>query len=208
MNTRVLVIGDSIVYGAWDTAGGWVDRVKAVMHARAVETQGATKVQVFNMGVGGDSSTRVLARLEHDITTRYKAGWPPVLVLSFGTNDGREKDGQAETSIEEFEQNVRDIIGIAQKYSDKILFVGTVPLGQPSVVFKDHEYFDDRVRSYDEKLREVVAEAGIRYVSLRTVFEAHGLDGLYAYDVVHCNDAGHALIAATVLPVLDELLSE
>lgn len=208
MNSRVLVFGDSIVYGAWDTAGGWVERVKAVMHRRTVESNGTSKVQVLNMGIGGDSSTKVLARLEQDITTRYSVSWPCVLVFSFGANDERTKDGVAETRPEQFEQNIIAILAIARRYADKILFVGTVPIGKPTVDFKDQEYSDDRVQQYDEKLRDLVKAAGAKYVPLRPVFEARGLDGLYVYDSIHCNDEGHALIAKTVLPVLDEMLAD
>jgi len=206
MNARILVIGDSIVYGGWDTAGGWVERVKAVMHRRTVESSGTSKVQVLNMGVGGDSSTKILARLEHDIASRYSTNWPCVLVFSFGANDERTRVGAVETSLEQFEQNVTAILEIARHYTDKILFVGTAPIGKPIVAFKDQEYSDDRVRQYDEKLRDLVETAGIRYVPLRPAFDAHISDGLFVYDDIHCNDQGHALIAETVLPVLDEML--
>lgn len=208
MNTRILVFGDSIVYGAWDTAGGWVERVKAVMHRRTVESNGASKVQVLNMGVGGDSSTKILARLEHDIASRYSASWPCVLVFSFGANDERTKDGVVETQLEQFEQNSTAILDIARRYTDKILFVGTAPIGEPTVKFKNQEYSDNRVRQYDEKLRDLVEALGIRYIPLRTVFETRGLDSLYVYDNIHCNDEGHALIAEAALPVLDEMLAD
>lgn len=207
MSTRILVFGDSIVYGAWDTAGGWVERIKAAMHLRTVESAGSTKVQVLNMGVGGDSSTKLLARLEHDITSRHSASWPFAFVFSFGANDERTKDGIVETTIKQFETNVKEIIDLARQYSDRILFLGIVPLAQSLVTFKDQEYSDERIRHYDDILQRVVEDAGLRYVPLRLTFASHSADILYAYDNIHCNDKGHALIADVVLPVLDNMLS-
>lgn len=206
MNARILVFGDSITYGAWDTAGGWVERVKAAMHLRTVESAGATKIQVLNMGVGGDSSTKLRARLKHDITSRHSASWPFVFVFSFGANDERTKDGVVETTVEKFEENTKAIIELARQYSDRILFLGIIPLAKPVVVFKDQEYSDERIWQYDKVLRRSAEKAGVRYVPLRPVFLEKDATSLYAYDDIHCNDNGHMLIAEAVQPLLDEMI--
>lgn len=203
---RVLVFGDSITYGAWDTEAGWVERLKREAHKQTVQSEGKIKMQVINLGVGGDSSTKILKRMKAEIEARYSASWPFVFVITFGANDERSIDGKIETPIEQFETNVKEIINIAKKHSNKIMFLGIPPIGKPVVIFKDQEYSDERVKQYEQRLQSIVVEAGIPFVSIRPVFEQVGLDNLYAYDNLHPNDKGHQLIAETVRPLLRELL--
>lgn len=204
---RVLVFGDSITYGAWDTQAGWVERIKRTAHELTVQSEGKNKIQVINLGIGGDSSTKILKRMPVEIEARYSASWPFVFVITFGANDERSIDGKIETSLEQFEANVKGIIALAKTQSDKILFLGIPPIGKPVVEFKGQEYSDERVKAYEQRLQTIVEGAGLPFVPVRPVFEQAGLDSLYAYDNIHPNDKGHQLIADTVMPKLMELLS-
>lgn len=202
MTLRVLVFGDSITYGAWDTQAGWVERIKRTAHEQTVQSEGKNKVQVINLGIGGDTSTKILKRMPAEIEARYSANWPFVFVITFGANDERSIDGKIETPMDQFEANVQDIISLAKSHSDKILFLGIPPIGKPVVEFKGHEYSDQRVKEYEEHLRAIVEGAGLLFVPIRPVFEQVGLDSLYTYDRIHPNDKGHQLIANIVQPVL------
>jgi lysophospholipase L1-like esterase len=204
---RILVFGDSIAYGSWAAEYGWVELIKREAHKRTVESKGSTKLQVLNQAIGSDCSSKILQRMECEIKSRYSASWPFVFIFSFGTNDERTLDGTVETSIEQFEENIKAIIRTARVYTDRILFVGSPPIGQPDAVFKGQEYSDERLKTYEERLRSVVQAENIPFVPIRPVFEQAGPDGLYSYDHLHPNDAGHMLIAAAVLPELDKLLS-
>lgn len=204
---RVLVFGDSITYGAWDTQAGWVERIKRTAHEKTVQSEGKDKVQVINLGIGGDTSTKILKRMPAEIEARYSASWPFVFVITFGANDERSIDGKIETPMEQFEANVKEIIALAKQHSDKILFLGIPPIGKPVVEFKGQEYSDERVREYEQRLQAIVEDAGLLFVPIRPAFEQAGLDGLYAYDFIHPNDKGHQLIANTVQPKLQELLA-
>ena len=205
---RVLVFGDSITYGAWDTEAGWVERIKKEAHRQTVESRGSNKLQVINLGIGGDSSTKILKRMPAEIEARYSANWPFVLVITFGANDERSIDGKIETPMEQFESNVKGIINLAKQHSDKILFLGIPPIAKPVVEFKGQEYSDERVKQYEQRMQDIVEESGLPFVPIRPVFEQAGLDRLYTYDDIHPNDAGHQLIAGIVKPVLDSLLAE
>ncbi len=203
---RILVFGDSIAYGSWAETG-WVDLIKREAHKRVIESQGSTKLQVINLGIGSDSSTKILQRMAAEIDSRHSSSWPFVFIFSFGTNDERISDDKPETSIEQFETNVRDIIREARTHTDKILFVGTPPIGQPLVVFKGAEYSDERVKTYEERLRTILESEDIQFVPIRPAFEQAGSDSLYSYDHLHPGNEGHKLIAATVLPELYNLLN-
>lgn len=203
---RVLVFGDSITYGAWDTEAGWVERIKREAHKQTVQSQGSNKLQIINLGIGGDSSTKILKRMPAEIEARYSASWPFVFVITFGANDERSIDGKIETPIEQFKINVQAIIDLAKQHSSKILFIGIPPIGKSVVEFKGQEYSDERAKEYEQHMQEIVENADLPFVPIRPAFEQAGLDTLYAYDNIHPNDKGHQLIADIVWPKLEELL--
>ena len=206
---RILVFGDSIAYGAWDTAGGWVERLKQDAHQRTVASGNVFKRQVINLGVGGHSSTEILARLENEINARHSNSWPFVFIFSYGTNDERTLDGEIQTSVQQFIENTNNIIATAQKYSDKILFVGLPPLPSAEIAFKRHVYSDERLKEYDRILQATVESAGVTFVPIRQVFLGVGMEELFGiHDDPHPNDKGHQLIYETVRPALDKLLEQ
>ena len=204
---RILIFGDSITYGAWDTEAGWVERIKREAHRQTILSEGKNKLQVINLGIGGDTSTKILKRMPAEIEARYSASWPFVFLITFGANDERIMNDKIETPMEKFETNVREIVTIAKSHSDKILFLGIPPIGKPVVEFKGQEYSDERVKEYEQKLQTIVEDAGLLFVPIRPAFEAAGLDNLYAYDDIHPNNKGHQLIADTVKPILDRFLA-
>jgi lysophospholipase L1-like esterase len=195
---RVIVFGDSIAYGAWDSQAGWVERLKKRAHTKTIDSNGEEKFQVINLGIGGDTSRKILSRMKSEITARHSPSWPLFTILAFGTNDARSIDGVAEVSLEEYEQNTQQIFSIAKEYSDSVLVLGMPPVGKSEVLFKGQTYTDSHVQEYDSLLRRVCEQSRLSYVSTRDAFEARGLDGLYTYDFLHPNDAGHGLIEETV----------
>lgn len=200
---RILVFGESITQGCWDTEGGWVDRLKREAHAKTVASEGATKIQVFNLGISGDTSTKILTRIEGEITARTSEQWQLRVVLCFGVNDSRVTDGVVAVPIEKFRENAREIIAKARRFTNDIIIVGTSPLGKPVVPFKASEYTDASVRTYDDALKEIAETAGIQYIPIRPVFEQEtDYPTLFSYDSLHLSDAGHALIAKTVAETL------
>lgn len=204
---RVLFFGDSIMYGAWDTQAGWVERLKREAHKQTVESQGDRKLQMINLGIGGDTSTKILARMPSEVQARYSPSWPLALVVSFGANDSRSQEGAIEVPLDQFTQNIQRIIALAKQHTNRLLFVGPAPIGEPVHVFKGQEYSDARVKEYERHMQPIAEEAGVPFVPLRPAFEAAGISSLYSYDYIHPNDAGHELIAKTVQPKLWELIS-
>lgn len=206
---RILVFGDSIAYGAWDTEGGWVERLKRDAHKRTVKPDNNFKRQVYNLGVGGHSSKEILSRLENEIISRKSKTWSLFLVFSYGTNDERSCDGIAQTSPEQFRRNNEQIIAIAKRHAEHILFVGTPPLVTPEVESWGRIYSDNKLREYESILREQVEEAGLPFLSVRELFESGGFGrDLNIKDDLHPNDAGHDIIFHAVRNKLEDMLSK
>lgn len=191
---RVLIFGDSIEYGAWDPDGGWVDRVKREAHKQTVSTEGVKRTQVFNLGVGGNTSRDILARIKNETEARLSPAWDLKIVLSFGANDSRTYDGAAAVPIDEFKNNACQIINIAKEFTKDVLVVGNPPLSAKEVAFKTSVFYDDLIKEYDETLAEVAANEAVPFVSIRDGLAGQQNDLLYSYDKVHMNEVGHELI--------------
>lgn len=202
---RILAFGDSITYGAWDSEAGWVERVKRYAHGRSLSTNGQRKIQVLNLGIGGDTSTKLLKRMPSEIEARYSASWPFVFIISVGTNDERTINGQIETTPENYRSNLQEIVSMAKKHTEKILLLGLPPLGKALVEFKGQKYSDDKVKEYDDILKNVAIETNTSYFPLRSVFESSGIGNLFVYDDLHPNDSGHELIAKQVIGYLENI---
>lgn len=200
---RILIFGDSIVYGAWDDQGGWADRLKRDAHRTTLDSEGEKKRQVFNLGIGGDTSTKILKRLEFEATSRHSASWPFVFIFSFCANDERAMDGDSETPIDRFQENIREIVDIAKQYTDNMLFVGAPPLAKPTVIFKGAEYSQERIDQYEDVTWSVLKEKGIPYVKSADLLRESS--GIHSYDGIHPNDKGHKIIYASVKAELEKL---
>jgi len=202
---RLLAFGDSITYGAWDTKGGWVERLKKIAHATTVESNGKNKIQVINLGIGGNTSTSLLARMESEIKSRVSANWPFVFIIAIGTNDGRTSNSEPEVPVEKFADNVNQIVTIAEKYTDKIIFLGIPPIGSASLDFKDQIYSDDTIETYSDVVERIANGRGVTFVPIRPLFESSESKNLFAYDSLHPGNEGHELIVEAILPHLENL---
>lgn len=208
---RILVFGDSITYGAWDSKGGWVDRLKQDLNQLYIETGDHINHchQVINLGVGGDTSTGVLKRIEAETQARYSPSWPCIIVIAIGTNDSRSVDepGNLQTPIEVYEQNLKQIIELAKQHSNQVLLVGPFPLAEEEVPFKNYYYSQAALRQYDEIITRGAEQASVTKVEMfELIIKRTDLAKLFFNDKIHPNDAGHELIASLVKPELEKLL--
>jgi lysophospholipase L1-like esterase len=202
---RILVFGDSITWGGYDTEGGWADRIKRQMITDFVGE--GEKHQLYNMGIGGETSTGLLARIEAETTARQSSSWQFAFVIATGINDTRDVDqpGNIETTPELFAENLHGIIQIAKKYSSKILVLGLTLAQSETLQFKNLTYKNDVIRAYDQIITDVTTAEGVPKVALLHALEDGAAKGLYVSDGLHPNDAGHELIASLVQPELAKL---
>lgn len=201
---RILVFGDSIAYGSWDIEGGWVDRLKRRAHAITIESGGETKVQVINLGIGGNTSTKLAARIDAEIQSRLSPSWTLGVVISVGVNDARTIDGAIEVTLEQYIGNIEHIITTVRQYTEHILLVGLTPIKKEEVVLKEQIYSDGRIQEYDQALERTANENKVSYIGLRERFVAGGLDSLFSYDDLHPNSQGHEKILQQVLPEIQK----
>lgn len=204
---RVLIFGDSITQGFWDSEGGWVSRIRKVYDAQKVDGSDDNPPSIFNLGVSADSSDDVLARLENE--TKARASEKLALVFAIGVNDSRTEADINFSTPEQYAQNLTAIIATARQFSDKILFVGLTPCVDTRtnpVSWGESGYTNTRIDEFDRILREVCEQNQVEYVEILQSFQKVQKQGELLPDGVHPNDQGHQLIAGLVLPVLQKLL--
>jgi len=135
---------------------------------------------IVNLGVAGDTSKEGLARLN-----QLDSYYPKVVILLLGGNDAIQKVPPAQTF-----ENLANIIVNIQSRGAIVLLVGV----RGGVL-------SDPYASQFKKLAD----------TYHTAYVTDALSGLFAnkqymYDEVHPNDAGYAILAGRIEPVLKSLL--
>lgn len=208
---RVLVFGDSITQGLWDTEGGWVDRLRK--HYDDLQIQDFNKDQptIFNLGISADTSRSVLARAEVETKARTLQGILPIVIVQIGINDSCAEPSGNMVPIGEYKTNLEKIIEILRPISANIIFVGLSACDEAKttpVSWGEYYYANKSIKAYEEQMRIVAEAAHIPFVPVFEEFtEAMQARELLA-DGLHPNNDGHAAVFEIVKPVLLPLLEE
>ena len=206
----LLILGDSIVNGYWDLKGGWAERLKKEIFKKNLEWDKDFYYLVYNLGVSGDTTTKLLSRFEDEVKAR-SGEEKFIFIFQIGLNDGQffYKNKKPQVSLEQFEKNLQTLIEKARKYSTKIFFVGLTPVDETAA--KKHKWWPESayryelVEKYDQRLKKICEEKKIGYVDLLTEFKKKGNKKLLL-DGVHPNTEGHKLIFKTVKRFLNKNL--
>ena len=203
---RVLIFGDSITQGFWDSEGGWVSRLRKSYELQKIERKNDDPATVFNLGVSGDSSDELLARFENE--TKARANEELTFVIAIGVNDSRTKADVNFSDIQRYKQNLEEILKHAKQYSDKILFVGLTPCVEERsnpVSWSDTGYTNARIKQFDDALRGFCEEHQVGFIEMFEPFQKAQNKQELLPDGLHPNDEGHQLIADIVGPELRSL---
>lgn len=203
---RVYAFGDSLVTGTYALQGGWCDQLKRDLHRITNEATDGTKFQMYNLGIGGETSSGLTVRLATELVTRHRVSWPAVVIIGTGKNDSRLTDGQPEVSVEEYEANLDYCIDLARELTDKIILVGLGPCAEEEIKFKQYTYSRQRLVQYDTVMTKVANRQAAIKVDVYQSLLAAEADVFYR-DGLHLNDAGYDIIYNAVKPVLLNFLS-
>ncbi len=118
-----LVFGDSIVYGAWDKEGGWVQRLRKFLEEKQED------VLVYNLGVSGDTTDSLLERFQAEAKARLKDS-EGVIIISIGVNDSHLFKNKNCVPLEKFQQNIKRLVSLSKEISSKVIFVGLTPVDE------------------------------------------------------------------------------
>lgn len=191
---RIVAIGASTVYGRVDVeGGGWVGRLR-----RWHESQHPRNA-VFNLGIGGDTSSGFLQRLKLEVPVRR----PDLILVSGGSNDAKKVDSRnapVTTSLPQFEQNIREIIKLGQEIAD-LVFVSIYPVNESKttpISWADNYYLLADLRHYAQATKEICEAGKVPYIDIFNEWLKTDYMSLLADDGLHPNSLGHQKIFESV----------
>lgn len=200
---KVVVLGDSIVYGFGDPeGGGWVERLRRQW--MLPESPGHV---LYNLGVRGDRVCQVAQRLEHEFRHRgeLKNRVPDAVILSVGVNDTariQSPHGRPFTEFDQFKTVLENLLDRAQQLCP-VFFVGMVPVDEGKMPFQNCLYYShsDQYR-YKEATRVACLERGIPYLDIFETWLNRGEPwwrSRLLQDGLHPNVAGYQALLQDVL---------
>ncbi len=201
--SKILVFGDSISWGAFDTkAGGWVERLKTYFLGNYKERD----ISVYNLSVSSNDTRGVLEFLEQDIKRINKIEFEDLtLLFSIGSNDPRYVDVEQNVVVSESEfiENIKSIIELAKSFSSRVVFTGlTVVDENLTLPWNGNEYWKNQdLKRYDEIISQLCEKYGVDFISLFGLLTINDLD-----DGLHPNSEGHRKIFEKVREYFEKLL--
>lgn len=187
---KIVCIGASSCEGKVDVEGqGFVGRLRKW---RETENQHNS---VYNLGISGDMTHQVIARLKTEIPPRK----PDLIIVQCGINDfirdgGRDKPTRC--TVEQVEANIRTIIQDAKKTCE-VLYVSVYPIDEEKTTpcdWMDIYYQADDARQCADISKNVTAEMNIPYVDVYNTFIKEDYKKLLHTDGLHANSFGHQRI--------------
>lgn len=184
---NICVLGDSIVYGAWDEEKhGYVNRLREdLKENKQVEN-------VYALGILGETTAGLLKRLDSELTPRT----PDTIIIGIGINDTIyiKTKQQESINIKEFINNISKIIAIATTYTNNILMLGLTNVIEERttpILWNDNEiYFNDTIKKYDIALEDYCNMNKVQYLKLFDLLQQTD----FFDDGIHPNEKGHEKI--------------
>jgi lysophospholipase L1-like esterase len=205
MDRKILCFGDSITWGARDSRGGWVARVREKVDEECMQPGSDKFILTYNLGVSSDTSASVLERLQRETEARLKEGGEACFVFSIGTNDSiwLINENKFWVEIDKFKSNLQAIINIAKKFSSKIVFLGNYPVDEDKTLptytsdetIRSH---NEDIERYEQAAQEITSVNDIHFINVYNLFTPDAAKQYLFNDGVHPNDAGHEKLAELV----------
>ncbi len=197
---NLCIFGDSMAYGAWDDAGGWVDRLRQYLHGLTLDSHFQSYYFVYNLGIPGNTAADVLARLPGEAAARE----PHVMIFAVGINDSRwQEPGHVPQATEAaFRENIARLIADARRFAPAVVCIGLTPVDEHATMpFEPGIYFEnERIRSFNDTLRQMAKDENVLFCDISGALSP--LTDLE--DGLHPNRAGHEKLFMLVRDFLTE----
>lgn len=183
---NILIFGDSITWGAYDPEqGGWATRLRNYFEEQDND------VDVYNLGISGDTTADLLERIEVEAKSRE----PNLIIFAIGINDAQfiYSTNGLRVSLDEFQQNLAKLLSIAKKFTDKVVFVGLTRVDEskttPIPWNTDKSYTNENIERLDNAIKKFCEDNELKFIPMESVV---GNDDLI--DGLHPNTKGHIKI--------------
>ena len=209
---RILIFGDSITQGFFDSRGGWANRLANDYHKKILEDLNGSWAEVFNMGVSGDTVQDILDRIKDESEARRWREDKVTIVVSVGINDALLKDNKADSDEYAFQEKYETLIDIVTKISDTCLFVGLSAVDEKLTNPYDastsgKQYLNNRINLFEDCIKQACALKKVPFVPVHDMFigQLDGKQSLLA-DGLHPDEAGHSLLYEIIAPEIASII--
>ncbi|MCI8590200.1 MAG: hypothetical protein HFE77_05765 [Clostridiales bacterium] len=192
---HILVFGDSIAYGVADKEkGGWVNRLRLAF----VRDRDENEFALFNLSIGGQTTEEIKTRFAYECNIRRASLEDTLVIFAIGINDTSMVKEKERRSIEDFRNNMNDLIGCAKQYAAHVFVVGLTKADEaktnPVAWNQDVCYINKRILDFDHCLEALCSDYVAHYIYLYSLLGSDDLaDGL------HPNEIGHQKLCQAIL---------
>lgn len=186
--SHYLIFGDSITAGEGDLKGGYIYLLQEFLYENDY---------IFNLSISGDTSEGILARFEAELKPRLSLTEPNIIIFAIGINDS------AIISVEKYQANLIQLVKLARKYTQEIIFIGPTPIDQTKVEvpWAPGKFLTtESVQQFNQIMSLVAKTENLIFVDLFNDLSPEYIKTLD--DGVHPNAAGHLMIFNLVRSVL------
>lgn len=194
----ILTFGSSTTLGEWDQKGGWADRLRDFAYQKAAATNFTNYADVYNLGIDGDNSERLIKRFENEIQARIYGEKDLIIFIAIGLNDSQYLLEEKHNWIqpEDFENNLHTLLDTARKYNSRIVFVSLTPVDNrvdPIPWKKEAAYRMEYIQSYNEIIKKICNRNKLPFIDILEKFLQTGVDKILQ-DGLHPTTQGHEII--------------
>jgi len=158
---NICIFGDSITYGVNDLEmGGWVGRFRTYLENKNYDGV------IYNQGVCGDNTEDLLLRF----LVEAKAREPKIIIFAIGINDSQwlTREARNRVSLENFKQNLQQLINQAQTIVTDIGLIGLTPVNEektsPIPWNLNKSYKNKYIEKYNQAIKEIAKKNKLEFL--------------------------------------------
>jgi lysophospholipase L1-like esterase len=198
---KILVFGDSIVYGKWDKLGGWVARLRKFID-RKYNLKGTNNYQVYNLGIPGEVLPQLENRLAKELKLRINSGENNLIIIAEGVNDGNPENWSRgkTTTKKELGKFVTSLSKLVNSHS-KVVYLGLAPVNEERLTMFSG-FTSKNTLIYNQHIKRLCLKHKIPFIDVHDPLLAKGYQETII-DGVHPNSKGHEIIVKQVIDYLE-----
>jgi lysophospholipase L1-like esterase len=197
---KIIIFGDSMVYGAWDPEkGGWAQRIRNFLDKESL-SKPENCYEIYNLGVPGNTTKKLLKRFEFETKQRIgEDNQELIFIFSIGVNDSQfiHSKNSLRFSTEEYKKNLNKLLNLAQKLSQKIIFLGLTSVDEaktdPIPWNTDKTYKNEYIQKFNKVLRGFCQENKVYFIEIFEKLIKENYQSILE-DGLHPNSKGHKKI--------------
>lgn len=195
---KIIILGDSLVYGHWDEQGGFAQRMKNEVSKEISKNYYKNYKEVYYFGIPGLTTEGLAKRVEGYLKTVINDGDKVMIIISIGINDSCRR-----VNLADFRANIKKIIEVPKQHTSFIFWLGLPRVDESSNWVQEVGFMNSKIEEFDDELRNTVSKVGVAYLDWFDIEDLKRLDFL-AEDGAHPSSLGHAFIYKRLMEVLQD----